>query len=101
MTEPQDDLFGALSTLPAFTSPDDRYRGFRRVLMENDDGKRVLREILSWARMLNVAPPLSPVDPYLLAYHEGERHVGSKLIDTVMREPQERPAQAKRTRGEG
>lgn len=85
--------------LPDGYNAQDRYRDFRRVLADTEDGQRVLRQILEWCRIRRVMPPVAPLDPYLLAYHEGERHIGVNILLVMEREPKERPTQqAKRVR---
>lgn len=94
-----DEIFDALSSLPSFPDPMARYRGFRRVLLETDDGPRVLREIIAWCRLLSVARPAAGTTADTRAFHDGERHIGVQIMHTLHTEPRERPAQAKRTKG--
>lgn len=90
-----DNLFGTLSGLPSFGKDDmARYQTFRKVLFESEEGKKVLHEILGWCQILNVMPPAPPIDPYLLSFHEGERHIGSKIIRAMLIEPREKPTQS-------
>ena len=86
---------------PEFTenySADDRYRDFRRIFIDDEAGTRVLHQILAWTKMFRVVRPSTPMDPLLLAYHEGERHIGAMILDTITREPVNKPTQSKRTK---
>jgi len=99
-------LIDELARLPStegYTAAD-RYHDFRRVLMGTDEGKRVLAEILSWARMFDrgirrLGP--GPIDPLGLALAEGQRNIALRLIATVYHEPKPQPDRAvsKPTRG--
>jgi hypothetical protein len=100
MAEP--DILEAIAGLAASKSylPKDRYHDFNRVLLGSEEGKRVLREILSWGRLF--APSLmgKPIDPYAMAVREGERNMALRLLATVYNEPPERPTQALNKREE-
>lgn len=87
------DLFDALADLPSLENytPKDRYRDFRKVFMGSEEGKRTLKEILSWGRMFRPAVVTAPVDPYLTHVREGERNICLKLMHTVYNEPPEPP----------
>ncbi len=64
--------------------------------MGSSEGKRVLREIISWGRILKSPVLTNPVDPYLLAIQEGERNIVRRLLVTINMEPPEPPTQSKR-----
>lgn len=92
-----DDMLDALSSLPAKQYlPKDRYQDFRNVFMGTEEGKRVLREILSWGRLFNPSVMSKPIDPYAMALREGERNMALRLMVTVYNEPLERPAKTQR-----
>lgn len=87
-----DDPLDTIATLPAGPYSDqDRYADFRAVFMGSDQGKRVMREILSWGRMFKPAAVGAPVDPYLMAMREGERNIALRLLATVHNEPKGKP----------
>lgn len=92
-----EDILDALSSLPAKQYlPKDRYHDFRKVFMGTDEGKRVLREILSWGRLFQPSIVGKPVDPYAMAIREGERNMALRLMAVVYNEPPERPAKTQR-----
>ena len=76
--------------------PLDRYRDFRRVFLETDEGKRVLRELLSWGRLFHSPIMGSPIDPYRMAIHLGEHNIAIKLLHTVYTEPKMKPTMGKK-----
>jgi hypothetical protein len=85
-------MLDALAALPSQDgySPVERYRDFRKVF-STDDGKRVLREILSWGRMFRAPVLGKPIDPYAMAVALGERNIALKLMATVHTEPPDKP----------
>jgi len=87
--------FGPSAILPEGYTADDSYRDFRRVFLDDEAGQRVLSQILNWTRMFQVTPPRPPIDPYLLAYHEGERHIGALIRHAITTEPKQRPTKAR------
>lgn len=95
-----EDLLSALASLPATEgyTPKERYHDFRQLFTGTDQGKRVLRELLSWGHLLQPSVINSPIDPYQTHIREGEANVARKLLVTVMREPPEKPATQTRKR---
>ena len=91
------DLLNELAALPSQDgySPIDRYRDFRKVF-DTDEGKRVLREILSWGRMFRSPILGKPIDPYAMAVAFGERNMALKLMATVHTEPPDKPQRARK-----
>jgi hypothetical protein len=87
----ESDILNALSTNQERYTPKDKYHDFRK-LFTSDEGKRVLREIVSWGRILKAPVLTNPVDPYLLAIQEGERNIVRRLLVTINNEPVEPPA---------
>ena len=87
------DILNAVANLTSQKQylPKDRYTDFRKTFMGSDEGKRVLREILSWGRMFSPAMNSKPIDPYAMAVREGERNMALRLLVTVYNEPPERP----------
>ena len=81
------DILGSLPSQDGY-SPMDRYRDFRKV-ESTDEGKRVLREILSWGRMFRAPILGKPIDPYAMAVAFGERNIALKLLATLYNEPKE------------
>jgi hypothetical protein len=94
------DMLDELAALPSTDgySAKDRYHDFRRIFMGSDEGRRVMAEILSWGRLMQPWGFSSPIDPYQMALREGQRNIALKLLDTVLREPPERPERAARKR---
>lgn len=86
------DLLEALTSFPSQQNytPKDRYHDFRRIFT-SDEGKRVLREILSWGGMFRPSVIGNPVDPYRMAIREGERNMALRLLAAIYNEPPERP----------
>lgn len=76
----------------------DRYRDFRRLFLDTDQGRRVLFEILSWGHIFRCPAAMSKFDPYETLYHNGEANMAKRLMSTMNAEPKERPANTKETR---
>ena len=94
------DELDALASLPSSKQylPKDRYQDFRKVFMGTDEGKRVLREILSWGRLFQPSVMSKPIDPYAMAVREGERNMALRLMVTVYNEPPERPERTNKSK---
>lgn len=75
-------------------SPMDRYRDFKKVF-GTGEGKRVLREIISWGRLLRAPILGKPIDPYAMAISLGERNLASKIMAAIHNEPPEKPQRAR------
>ena len=75
-------------------SPMDRYKDFKKVF-GTAEGRRVLREIVSWGRLLR--PPMmgKPIDPYSMAVAFGERNMASKIMAAIYNEPPDKPTRQK------
>lgn len=73
----------------------DRYQDFKKVF-GTDDGKRVLREIISWGRLLRSPILGKPVDPYAMAIAFGERNLASKIMAAIYNEPLDKPQSARK-----
>ena len=76
-------------------SPIERYQDFRKVF-GTVEGKRVLREILSWGGMIRAPILGKPIDPYAMAVAFGERNMALKLMAAVYVEPTDKPQRAQR-----
>ena len=87
------DLLAEITALPSSTgyTPEERYQDFRRIFTGSEEGKRVFREILSWAHLLQPSVRSTPIDPYLTHIREGEANIGRRLLITVTREPPDKP----------
>ncbi|NIA72279.1 hypothetical protein HBA54_27170 [Pelagibius litoralis] len=73
----------------------DRYRDFRAVFFGEStphQGKRVLWQILEWARLFR--PIAAPGDPHETYRRDGERNIGLKIFMTLNAEPAGRPEEA-------
>lgn len=101
MTKARDPVDLILSIPPIVNySAEDRYRDFQRVFLGSEEGTRVLRWLLDETKLFSTVRPVSPVDVHLITFHEGERHVGMKLLQVLTVDPtsQPKPTTAKRTR---
>ena len=92
MAKSDSDLLDELAKLPSQENylPMDRYRDFQKVFGKAE-GKRVLREILSWGRMFNSPVLGRPIDPYAMAVAFGERNIALKIMAAVYTEPKDKP----------
>lgn len=86
------DMLASLPTQEGYT-PMDRYRDFKKVF-GNVEGKRVLRELLSWGRVFRAPVLGKPIDPLAMAVALGERNIALKLLATVHTEPVDKPQRA-------
>ena len=73
----------------------DRYRDFRQVFLETEQGRRVLYEILLWSHMFHPSAPAAKFDPYEAMFLDGERSLGQKIMRTMNAEPVEQPQSSK------
>ena len=73
----------------------DKYRDFNE-LFSTEQGKRVLGEIQTWGHLFKPSIPVSPIDPYLMAFKEGERNIVLKILYTMNNEPKEKPKRGNR-----
>lgn len=91
------ELLDMLASLPSQEdyAPMDRYRDFQKVF-GTDEGKRVLREILSWGRIFRSPVLGKPIDPYAMAVTFGERNMALKLMATIHTEPPDKPQRARK-----
>jgi len=70
----------------------DRYRDFRRVFLDTDEGRRVLHEIFSFCGMFQ---PIRNLETNEVFFREGERNVALKIMTTMNAEPKARPTSTK------
>ncbi len=87
------ELLADLSVPSEDYDPIDRYNDFRKVFLETEQGRRVLRQILGWGNLLKshlVRMP-NPIDPYTVVAREGERNLALRLFSVMMVEPPKRP----------
>ena len=63
----------------------ERYQDFRAVFLSDRRGKRVLYEILTWARVFR--PAYMPGDAHGTHYNDGMRNVGLKVLAVINAEP--------------
>ena len=101
MSDSQDDLTSSLDLILGLKKTDqyhpmDAYRDFRKVFLGTDEGKRVLREILSWGRVFRSPTFGNPIDPYAMAVTFGERNMALKLLATINHEPRPQATTATR-----
>lgn len=75
--------------------PMDRYRDFRRVFLGDEQGRRVLYELLSWGHMFRSPAKMSNFGTNETFFHEGESHFAKLIMSTMHAEPKARPERAK------
>jgi hypothetical protein len=63
----------------------ERYRLFRRVLHDTDEGRKVLNEILTICHMYH--PSHGNHDSHHTAFREGERNIALRILHTLNHEP--------------
>lgn len=71
----------------------DRYRDFRRLFLETQEGKRVLNQILAWAHMWTTS--MQPT-PHETVFAEGERNIGLMILAALHHEPTEKPTKSRK-----
>lgn len=74
-------------SIPEDYHPNDRYHDFRKVFLETDEGRRVLKLILSWGHMLNSHAIGKPVDANRILLSEGGRNLALRILAVMMVEP--------------
>lgn len=89
------DLLASLPSQEGYT-PMDRYRDFRKVFLGSVEGKRVLRELLSWGRMFRAPPLGNPIDPPRVFIALGERNIALKLLSAIQDEPTDKPQRTRK-----
>jgi len=74
----------------------DRHREFRNIFLGTDEGRRVLYEILSMAKLSAInAPEIGDIDTKRMLLNEGKRHLAAAIINVVHKEPKtDKPKQA-------
>jgi hypothetical protein len=65
----------------------DRYREFRRVFLDSEEGKRVLYEIFSFCGMFRSAAPAANFDPHQTMFLNGQQDIAFLLLATMNAEP--------------
>lgn len=73
----------------------DRYREFRALFLETEQGLRVLHQILAWAHIWNTS--MAPT-AHEVTFSEGERNLGLKIMAAVEVEPAAKPQRATKRR---
>lgn len=79
-------------SMPEKYDPIDRYNDFRKVFLETEQGRRVLRQVLGWGHLLksHLAGMPRPIDPYSLLGLEGERNLALRIFSVMLVEPTKR-----------
>ena len=72
-----------------------RYRDFRRVFLDSEQGKRVLYEIMLWSHIGHASASKANFNPYETMFLDGERSIGIKIMVTMNAEPKARPTSTK------
>jgi hypothetical protein len=80
------DILATIS-IPDNYDPRDRYNDFRQVFLETEQGRRVLKQILTWGHLLTVSTIANPVDPWRMVFAEGERNMALRLFGAMLKEP--------------
>ncbi len=78
-------------SIPEDYSDADRYNDFRKVFLETEPGRRVLKQVLGWGGLLKVHPMRSPIDPCMTERLEGARNLALKIFAIMLVEPKKRP----------
>ena len=73
----------------------DKYRDFRRVFLDSEQGMRVLYEILSWGNVFSSTATIANFEPYQTMFHDGENNIALRIMSTMNAEPKERPTSSK------
>lgn len=73
----------------------DRYRDFRRVFLDSEQGRRVLYELLSWGHTFRSPAKISNFQTNETFFHDGEAHFAKMIISTMNAEPKARPTSTK------
>ena len=76
----------------------DRYKDFRRLFLDTEEGKRVLYEILSFCGMFRSAAPAANFDPYQTMFLNGQQDIAFRLLATMNAEPKERATNTKESK---
>lgn len=77
--------------IPEDYSARDRYDDFRSVFLGSEQGRRALKQILTWGHVLRVPRQRHPIDPYFVVQTEGERSLALRMLAVMMVEPKELP----------
>jgi len=98
MSKKSEDVLDMVTSLPSMKgyTPMDCYRDFRRVFLGSEEGKRVLREILSWGRITSQPLLGNPIDSHRMAVAFGERNIAIKLLSAINDEPTEQPQRTRK-----
>lgn len=76
----------------------DKYHDFRKVFLETEEGRRVLRQVMSWGGLLKTHFKREPIDPYSVVAREGMRNLSLMIFFTMLKEPKsEKPIKQKQT----
>lgn len=73
----------------------DKYRDFRRLFLDTEEGRRVLYEILSFCGMYRSAAAEAKFDPNYTMFLNGRQDIAFRLLDLINNEPVERPTSTK------
>ena len=66
----------------------DRYREFRSVFLETEQGRRVLHQILIWGHVWTTS---MSEHPHEIFFAEGERNLSLRVLAALRMEPVEKP----------
>ncbi len=93
-------LFDTLAGDPGSYGTDrmQRYREFRRLFLESEEGRRVLHEILRQCGVNKVATAPGPVDSHRVCFNDGMRNIGLMLIGIITQEPVAQPVKINHTK---
>ena len=73
----------------------DKYRDFRAVFQNSEQGRRVLHEILTWCHIGHASAPQAKFQTNETMYLDGQRSVGIKLMVIMNAEPKDKPTSTK------
>ena len=78
-------------------NPRDRYNDFRKIFLETEQGRRILKQVLAWGHLLHVSPVRDPVDPWRMVFAEGERNMALRIFSVMLVEPPDKPEKQTQT----
>lgn len=78
-------------SIPHDYDPLSRYKDFRQVFLNSEEGRRVLRQILNWGNVLKPHPAGRPIDSATTERMEGGRALALLIFSVMLAEPPKKP----------
>lgn len=87
-----DELLEMLASLSVPENYDavDRFHDFQAVFLDTDQGRRVLKQIMSWGHLLRSMSRRKPIDVNDILISEGERNMALRIFAVMLVEPPRR-----------